>query len=99
MAAVPGSAAPSPGPAPSPAALLGPCIERIFAGAAGRKHTKLRQDAKVRRRLAAVGLPGLRGRHACCHHVRQCLQGALLRMRALHLLLAVIRNHLPPCSP
>lgn len=35
--------------APSPAALLGPCIERIYQGASGRKYNKLRQDAKVRR--------------------------------------------------
>lgn len=31
----------------SPAALLGPCIERIHQGASGRKYSKLRQDAKV----------------------------------------------------
>lgn len=33
--------------AQSPAALLGPCIERIHQGASGRKYGKLRQDAKV----------------------------------------------------
>lgn len=33
--------------AQSPAALLGPCIERISQGASGRKYNKLRQDAKV----------------------------------------------------
>lgn len=48
MAAASLPAAPSPGPAPSPAALLGPCIERIIAGASGRKYAKLRQDAQVR---------------------------------------------------
>jgi hypothetical protein len=37
--------------APSPAALLGPCIERIYQGASGRKYNKLRQDAKVRWRV------------------------------------------------
>lgn len=48
MAAASLPAAPSPGPAPSPAALLGPCIERVIAGASGRKYAKLRQDAQVR---------------------------------------------------
>lgn len=33
--------------APSPAALVGPCIERIYQGATGRKYNKLRQDAKA----------------------------------------------------
>lgn len=35
--------------APSPAALVGPCIERILQGATGRKYAKMRQDAQVRR--------------------------------------------------
>lgn len=34
--------------APSPAAVVGPCIERILAAATGRKYAKLRQDAQVR---------------------------------------------------
>lgn len=33
--------------AQSPAALLGPCIERIHQGASGRKYAKLRADAKA----------------------------------------------------
>ncbi|PSC72251.1 brefeldin A-inhibited guanine nucleotide-exchange 2-like [Micractinium conductrix] len=32
--------------APSPAALVGPCIERILQGATGRKYAKMRQDAQ-----------------------------------------------------
>ena len=68
MASVPASTAASPGPAPSPAALLGPCIERIFAGAAGRKHAKLRQDAKVRQ-WELWACPICVGQRACCHHV------------------------------
>ena len=32
----------------SPAALVGPCLEKIHAAAVGRKYTKLRQDAQVR---------------------------------------------------
>ncbi len=45
--------------AQSPAALLGPCIERIHQGASGRKYAKLRADAKVgtaRRTLGRVDL-------------------------------------------
>lgn len=32
---------------PSPAAVLGPCIERIHTNATGRRNAKLRGDAKV----------------------------------------------------
>lgn len=39
----------------SPAALIGPVLERIHQNASGRKYSKLRQDAKV----------GAADQHAC----------------------------------